>query len=116
MLRKTYRPAATTYGAVYFLLHGANTNQIDRDVVRSILQVLSLFPVGTLVELNDGRLARVVGTNEAAYTRPIVSVLRHANGTTCPHTILDLLQLDTLEIERIVPKEDGPDLEFLAGF
>jgi len=40
--------------------------------VRSVLETISLFPIGSLVGLNTGQIARVVSSNIEDYTRPVV--------------------------------------------
>jgi len=41
---------------------------------------LSLFPIGALVELSDGRQARVLRRNGNNYSSPIVQIVADADG------------------------------------
>jgi len=41
---------------------------------------LSLFPIGSLVELSDGRQARVLRRNGNNYSSPIVQIVADADG------------------------------------
>lgn len=114
---RPYRQALTTYDAIFFLLHNAYYNLLDRNIVKTLLDVLSLFPIGTLVELKTGEIARVVSANEEAYTRPVVSLIYDANrkplSTSC---FIDLLHTDGAEIVRIVPPDEFPQLQMDDGF
>jgi HD-GYP domain-containing protein (c-di-GMP phosphodiesterase class II) len=71
--RRPFRPPLMPYAALECLLYQAELNQVDREVVRSLLRVLSLFPIGSHVKLNDSSLAQVVRANPRDFTRPIVS-------------------------------------------
>ena len=113
---RPYRPPMNSYDVTYTLLQQAHHGAIDRDVVRALLQSLSLFPIGTLVELSSGEIAKVISTNERAYTRPVVAVLYDSEGNRMPRRHLDLLESGTVEVSRIVEPSDFPDVDFLDGF
>lgn len=61
--------------AVEKLLYAARIGLFDPTVVRALLHAASLFPVGSLVTLNDGRSGRVSRANREQYDRPIVEIL-----------------------------------------
>ena len=71
---KAYRAAFTPYAAMENLLKRAKECSVDPMVVRSFLQVLSLFPIGSFVELNDGRVARVLRRSGNHYLLPVVQI------------------------------------------
>lgn len=103
--RRPYRPAWGTYDAVFFMIQAANQGNLDKNVVRTLLSVLSLFPVGTLVEMSTGEIARVVSTNEHAYTRPVVSILFDARGKQRKPLLIDLVSDTDYEIAGIADPE-----------
>jgi hypothetical protein len=113
---RPYRPPVGTYDAIYCLLQSAHNKLMDSHIVRHLLDVLSLFPVGTIVELNTREIARVVGSNEGAYTRPVVSVLTDADHLSKPPRLVDLLDAEDLEITRIVGPGEYPGLNVFDGF
>ncbi len=113
---RPYRPAHAAYDAVYTLLQSAHHRLLEREVVKALLGVLSLFPVGTLVELNTGEIARVVGTNAGAYTRPAISVITNTDREVQPPRMIDLLTTDDLEIVRIVEPDELPEIDVMYGF
>ncbi len=77
------RPAADGRAALLQVLLAAERGQLDRAAV-GLLTYLSFFPVGSLVELNDGSRAVVVAVAPAddpiLAVRPTVAVLADATG------------------------------------
>ena len=88
------------------LLRMAQAKSVDSKVVRALLHVLSLFPVGSYVALSDGSTARVLRSNREEYTRPIVQKLKDASGEPIAPDdnkgIVDLKR-DNLSIVQAVP-------------
>ena len=85
---RPHRPAHDTRAALTDTLVMAEQGRLDRDLAEHLLR-LSFHPVGTVVELTDGRTAVVVSThtgrvNLRATTRPVVAVLADATGTLLP--------------------------------
>jgi len=77
---RPHRPALMPYAALECLLRQAQISAADSDVVRALLQLVSLFPIGSLVELSDGRQARVLRRNGNNYSSPIVQIVADADG------------------------------------
>ena len=85
---RPHRPAHDTRAALTETLMAAEDGKLDRDFAEYLLH-LSFYPVGTVVELTDGRIAAVVGThpsrvNLRATTRPVVVVLTGPDGELLP--------------------------------
>ena len=74
------RPALMPYYAMECLIRQGQTGDIDSDVVRALLHVLSLFPIGSFVLLDDGRVAVVMRRNGTDYTAPIVRLVSNTEG------------------------------------
>lgn len=70
-----YRGAFTPFEAMETLIRMTQKGRIARPVVRALLSYVSLFPVGSIVELTDHRLARIIQANTALPDRPLVSIL-----------------------------------------
>ncbi|MBW2028529.1 MAG: hypothetical protein JRJ03_02655 [Deltaproteobacteria bacterium] len=49
-------------------------------VLKVFLNQISLFPVGTMVRLNNKHVGRVVSTNEKQPLRPVIEILFHSQG------------------------------------
>ena len=73
------------------------------------LLTLAFYPVGTVVELSDGSVARVVAVHPTradvhAPSRPVVQLLADETGDILPHPrTLDLNQCDGRAVVRAMP-------------
>jgi HD-GYP domain-containing protein (c-di-GMP phosphodiesterase class II) len=100
---RAYRPAMMPYYAMEHLVRGAAHGVFDLEVVRGLLTTVSLFPLGSHVMLNDGRVGKVLRSNRAAYNRPILQV-PGSSATSPGGEIVDLNQPDCeLHVVRAVP-------------
>jgi len=70
------RPAFFPYDVMKYLLTNIKVGRFDGDSVRALLHTLSLFPIGSHVELTDGSSAKVLRRNANEYTKPIVERVR----------------------------------------
>lgn len=108
---RPYRPALMPYAAMELLLSQARFKEVDAEVVRSLLHVLSLFPIGSLVTLSDGSVAQVIRSNGADYTRPVVQRLQDSSGENIPadadDAVVNMADADL----RVVQALDSSDAE-----
>ena len=87
------------------ILHGARKGLYDTSVVRALLHTVSLFPIGSHVEISDGRVGKVVRSNRDAYTSPIIEVrgaVPSDGESECPLEIIDLRDNRELTIVKVV--------------
>lgn len=91
---RPWRPALAPYAAMEGLIRLARTKDLDPEVVRNFLKLMTLFPIGSYVTLDDGSVARVLRKNGENYTLPIVQIVEDANGDPVPadrpESIVDL--------------------------
>jgi response regulator RpfG family c-di-GMP phosphodiesterase len=85
---RPYRPAMDTRAALTDVLLLADHGQLDKDFAEYLVN-LSHYPVGTIVELTDGRAAQVAANHmnrmdPRSPGRPVVMVLAEADGTLLP--------------------------------
>ncbi|MCA9016743.1 MAG: hypothetical protein KDA77_15525, partial [Planctomycetaceae bacterium] len=108
------RPALMPYAAMEFLLRQTNDKTIDSAPMRALLNLLSLFPVGSFVTLTDGSAARVIRRNENHYTSPIVQIIQTADGKHAdpmnPDNILDLNKSHH-EIDQALPTPGKDEID-----
>lgn len=109
---RPHRAALDTRAALGEVLVLAEQGKLDRDFAEYCLN-LSFHPVGTVVELVDGRLA-VVAANHGRRadtrtgTRPVVAVLTDPDGSVRPRPeFLDLASADRGGILRSIPKSES---------
>jgi HD-GYP domain-containing protein (c-di-GMP phosphodiesterase class II) len=112
---RPHRPALDPRAALTEVLLMAEQGQVDRDFAEYLLN-LAFYPVGSVVELDDGRVG-VVAANHAnrldprAPGRPVVAVLTDAEGNNLPRPEhADLAGVDRGGIARGVPAERAREL------
>jgi HD-GYP domain-containing protein (c-di-GMP phosphodiesterase class II) len=95
--KRPHRAAMLPYFAMTKMLEDVKTGLFDPQVVRALLQTISLFPLGSIVELSDGRVAKIVRTNGPAYDRPIVETWART-ALSAPPELIDLSARRDLKI------------------
>lgn len=91
---RPHRPPLTPYAAMECVVKLARNKVLDAEVVRALLKVLTLFPIGSYVALNNGQLGRVIRRNGDNYTQPIIQIVQDAEGRSVspsdPGSVIDL--------------------------
>jgi HD-GYP domain-containing protein (c-di-GMP phosphodiesterase class II) len=85
--------------AIAYLIAGASNGKFAPASVTALLQVVTMYPLGSLVELSDTTVVRVIRGQGSDYGYPIVQSLAN------PDLIIDLRHSD-LFITRPVPASD----------
>jgi HD-GYP domain-containing protein (c-di-GMP phosphodiesterase class II) len=93
------RLGLTPYEAIEKLLYATRVGLFDSAVVRAMLYAASLFPLGSLVTLSDGRTGRVCRSNRERYDRPVVEI--PAPDFSPSGEIVNLAEDETLTIVRV---------------
>ncbi|NOX55239.1 MAG: HD-GYP domain-containing protein [Planctomycetes bacterium] len=99
---RPHRPGMLPYFAAEQLVRDAHDGLFDPNVVRALLTAVSLFPLGSYIELNDGRVGKVIRANGPAYTRPVVQVWQPDRLHEAP-AIVDLRDTPELHVRRPLP-------------
>lgn len=92
------RPAFPPYYAVLELLEETNAGRFDPDVMTGFLNTVSMFPLGSSIELTNGQIGTVLRANQGLYARPVVEVWNP--GEPDKKTIVDLKEHEDLAIAR----------------
>ena len=71
---RVYRKAFPCSEA-YEMILGSGDNYFSMDVVEAFAKSIMPYPLGTLVEMSDGRRACVVDANPSLPARPVVKIL-----------------------------------------
>lgn len=58
--------------AAFKILKSMTPHQLDSDLLNEFIRDVGVYPVGSLVELSDGRVGLVWESNEASFLQPIV--------------------------------------------
>lgn len=96
---RPHRPAMLPYYAVAKMLADVRDGLFDATVVRALLHTISLFPIGSFVELSDGRVGKTIRANGPAYDRPIAEAWHRTNLSAAPE-VVDLLESETLRVVK----------------
>lgn len=87
--RRPYRRAEQRERALDVLLSGAGPHY-DPRIVKVFVRMLGFYPPGSLVELSDGSTAMVIRNNHEALSKPLVKIVRDAQGEFVEPQDLDL--------------------------
>lgn len=86
--QRPYRAAIAPYVAAKTILTEGAEDRFDRVLVRAFLDTVSLFPIGSRVDLSNGSSAKVLRANPGQHTKPVVEELS-GDGSATGH-IIDL--------------------------
>jgi len=105
---KPYRNSMIGYAAMKSLLSD-NGRRFDPDVLKAFLRAMGIYPIGSIVVLNNASIAKVVATHPDTPLRPRLRVLVDEFGNHYKEPegeVLDLLTEKTLFIARAIdPRE-----------
>ena len=100
---RPHRPAVLPYKVMEYLLHCTKLGQFDPDVMRGLLQTISLFPIGSYVELSDNRVGRVVRAHRELYNSPVVEIPPQEDSSAEPE-VVDIAATPSVQIVRALPR------------
>lgn len=106
--QKPYRNSMMGYQAMKNLLSD-NSRRFDPDVLKAFIQTMGIYPIGSIIFLNNGALGRVIEVHGDAPLRPKIRILVDEFGKVFRQDegdIIDLLTEKSLFIAKAVdPKE-----------
>jgi hypothetical protein len=86
-----------------------NSRRFDPDVLKAFIQTMGIYPIGSIVLLNSGAMARVIEIHGEAPLRPKIHILVDEFGKVFKAEggdVIDLLTEKSLYIAKAVdPKE-----------
>lgn len=100
---KPYRDLMLGYQAMKNLLSD-NARRFDPSIIRIMIKSIGIYPIGSIVLMNNASLARVVKSSEKAPMRPYIKTLIDEKGETLDEKseIIDLKKNKTLFIVRAI--------------
>jgi len=84
---RVHREAKVTYNALHEIMD-VRSKFFDPDNIKALIRVVSIFPLGSLVKLNNGAIGRVVGANRLYPTRPLMEMLIDPQGIHLNPTLM----------------------------
>ncbi|MBD3344334.1 MAG: HD domain-containing protein [Chitinivibrionales bacterium] len=116
---RSYRRPLIPYKAMENIIKMTKRNLVSSEYTKAFLQYASLFPVGSLVQLNDDRIAKVIDTNKDSFAKPVVSVLTDKSGTPYSKekiTQIDLHKDSSVQIVKALPNDCMNAVGIMDGF
>jgi hypothetical protein len=85
-----------------------NSRRFDPAVISAFTKVMGFYPIGSIVQLNNSLLARVVDVHGDAPLRPVIQMLTDETGKIFKPDgkIIDLLNKKTLFIKTAIDPEE----------
>lgn len=89
---RPYAAQKTVFEATRILYRGRGS-RFDSEMVDRFIEMIGVFPIGTIIELSTGEIAIIIGQNNNARLLPKVSVVRDKNKNPVPETLVNLRDL-----------------------
>jgi HD-GYP domain-containing protein (c-di-GMP phosphodiesterase class II) len=99
------RDSLLPFFAMKAIMQGIKDELYDPAVVRALFKTVSIHPLGSFVELVDGRMAQVIRTSEKDYCRPIVQIVRGRDFDGEP-VIIDLSEGTQVNISKAIAEPE----------
>ena len=106
--KKSYRNSLGGYQAVKNLL-ADNARRFDPTVIMAFTKIMGIYPIGSIVRLNDTSVARVVTVRSDAPMRPVIQMLINNYGKilkTGERVTIDLLNEKKLFIKKAMDPQE----------
>jgi HD-GYP domain-containing protein (c-di-GMP phosphodiesterase class II) len=102
--KRSYREELLLYSAMKNIV-GGSSRKFDPEIVKVFLNNMAIYPVGSVVQLNNGIIAKVVSANSEIPLRPRVAVIIDEFGDKVDiEKIIDLQESNNLYIVRPLSK------------
>ncbi|MCF7927851.1 MAG: HD-GYP domain-containing protein [Spirochaetales bacterium] len=103
---RPYRDPMIGYNAMKSLL-GDNGRRFDPDILKVFIKSMGIYPIGSMVLINDGNIGRVVGIHPGAPLRPKLELLLDEFGREYPKEERPIVDLQK-EKKRFITKPIDP--------
>lgn len=104
---RSYREKQSFYHAMKNLL-SSGVNRFDPVILRVFLSKMSVYPIGSLVELNDGSVGLVIGSVPRKPLRPIIKLIFDSEKNRLSDLlIINLLEETALFVNRVLDEKEA---------
>jgi hypothetical protein len=102
---RSYRESHLSYNAMKNILSESN-RKYDPNIVKIFLANMAIYPVGSIIQLSNGIIGRVVQANPELPLRPKIAVIVDEFGEkTTDERIIDLQSDTSLFIKKPLSKD-----------
>jgi HD-GYP domain-containing protein (c-di-GMP phosphodiesterase class II) len=107
---RPYRSPMIGYVAMKNILSD-NSRRFDPQILKVFIKSMGIYPIGSIVLLNDSSIGRVVSTHPEAPLRPKLQIIIDRQGKEYPRNgkVVDLSEVKSLFIARAVDPNDLVD-------
>jgi HD-GYP domain-containing protein (c-di-GMP phosphodiesterase class II) len=104
---RSYKKRVFFYHAMKNLL-SSGVSKFDPVILRIFLSQMSVYPIGSLVEINDSSIGIVIGSVPQKPMRPVVKIIIDSKGVKVDETrLLNLLQETSFYIAKALDENDA---------
>jgi HD-GYP domain-containing protein (c-di-GMP phosphodiesterase class II) len=105
--KRSYRDKVGAYHAMKNLL-ASGVNKFDPEILRVFLSIMSVYPIGSLIELNDKSIGIVVGSIVEKPLRPIIKLIFNENREKISDTkIINLVDDTSKFITKVLAEKEA---------
>ena len=115
MSRRPFRPGTLDGHATIMDLAQKNRKQYDEKILKALVYTLSVYPVGTAVQLSNNSRGIVLKTDPAKPRCPVVKVVRDPEGNKLVDPqLIQVSDTQGLSITAVLTADDAKDIKELA--
>lgn len=97
--KRSYREGINGHKTIKLLLSSLK-GAFDYEAMKLLINSMSVYPIGTIVELDSGEIARVIGVKPGSPLRPLIAIIQDSDGNILPDA--NILDLSTCEAPSII--------------
>ena len=114
---RPYRKGMRPYFAVRKLIELGQTGFLSMEVIRHLLSYLSLFPVGSIVQLDSQQYGQVIDSNPEDIAKPRISIIANEHGEVLSESRVEEENLIDSSLQIIGTKDKACfDISNMHGF
>jgi HD-GYP domain-containing protein (c-di-GMP phosphodiesterase class II) len=103
---RVYKKAILPYEASEIIL-ASSGNSFPPDLVKAFVENTAIYPVESIVQLNDDRMGQIIETNKKMPFRPIIRLVEATgDGYVENSDVIDLMDHNTIFIKKIIKFKD----------
>jgi hypothetical protein len=115
MSRRPFRPGTLDGHATIMELAQKNRKQYDEKILKALVYTLSVYPVGTAVQLSNNSRGIVLKTDPAKPRCPVVKVVRDPEGNKLVDPqLVQVSDTQGLSVTAVLTADEAKDIRDLA--
>jgi len=113
LAERPYKPGLDGHSGIMDMIKYAG-GTYDQNILKTLIMIVSVFPIGTYVEMSDGAKGLVVSTDPERPRSPTVKLLLDGTGKPYPdQPLFQSVEGESLQIKRPLTKQEQNSIEKL---